>query len=63
MASKVKVTRWRSGLGGPELILLGTPEETSAEAEQYFNPGDELAGIPEEMEEEAFHSLPEFESE
>jgi hypothetical protein len=56
----VVVTRWGQG-GAPWLILKGTPEETRAEAVQYFDDDlKSLKGTLEEMSQQDFDNLGEF---
>lgn len=58
--SMVVVTRWGQG-GAPWLILKGTPEETRAEAVQYFDDDlSSLKGTLEEMSQPDFDNLKEF---
>lgn len=56
------VTRWTHPDELTQLILPGTPEETREDAGQHFSGNLMLLeGKQEEMSEEAFAALPEFE--
>lgn len=56
------VTRWKHPSTDSALVLEGTPEETRTEASFYF-PEDEheISGTKEQMSDEDFDALPEFE--
>jgi hypothetical protein len=55
------VTRYTHPSADSALILEGTPEQTRIEALQYFPDDQDLAGKEEQMSDDDFYNLREFE--
>lgn len=59
---KIKVTKWHDKDDPETLILKGSRGDTMEEARVYFDDETHLIGEEDEMEQEEFDRLPEFQS-